>query len=270
MVVVTRCCGGGWIFVVVDTGSVSWCGQTARRDLPSSHARLSLTRAVWPPTALQGVHGQPLRLHGPLLGKPANTLVELVVRAVHSPVGHGLRVVTSVGHHLHHSADVNGSIGGPERVDHADPSCIGLAGAHSLEACGATGEVGRVWRVGDVLVAGALVVAVALQKNAPRRRRRCPRPAWSSLACPEAPHVRDKRSRVRRLLEEAGRPHARGLPVLALALLRDFHGVVQGLDGELQIAVHRMPLFGAPGLRYIEFVDEDMATFVFGEGRTEP
>ena len=28
MVVVTRCCGGGWIFAVGDTGSVSWCGET--------------------------------------------------------------------------------------------------------------------------------------------------------------------------------------------------------------------------------------------------
>ena len=105
-------------------------------------------------------------------------------------------------------------------------------------------------------------------KNAPRRRRRCPRSARSSLAGPEAPHVRDKRSRVRRLLEEAGRPHSRGLPVLALALLRDLHGVVQGLD-EPQIAVHGVPLFGAPGLRYIEFVGGDTAIFVFGEGRTE-
>ena len=56
---------------------------------------------------------------------------------------------------------------------------------------------------------------------------------------------------------------------MALALLRDFHGVVQGLDGEPQIAVHGVPLFGAPGPRYIEFVGGDMAIFVFGEGRTE-
>ena len=57
---------------------------------------------------------------------------------------------------------------------------------------------------------------------------------------------------------------------MALALLRDFHGVVQGLDGEPQIAVHGVPLFGAPGLRNIEFVGGEMAIFVFGEGRTEP
>ncbi len=49
MVVATRCCGGGWIFAVVDTGSVPQCGETARNDLPASHAGLSLTRAVWPP-----------------------------------------------------------------------------------------------------------------------------------------------------------------------------------------------------------------------------
>jgi hypothetical protein len=39
---------------------------------------------------------------------------------------------------------------------------------------------------------------------------------------------------------------------------------------EPQIAVHGVPLFGAPGPRHNEFVCGEMAIFVFGEGRTEP
>lgn len=71
--------------------------------------------------------------------------------------------VTSVGHHLHHPADVIGTVGGPERVDRADPSYIGLVGVHP-DPRGATSDVGRVWRVGDVIIAGVLMVAVALQE----------------------------------------------------------------------------------------------------------
>ncbi len=50
-------------------------------------------------------------------------------------------------------------------MDRADPSYIGLVGAHPPDSRGATSDVKRVWRVGDVLVAGALMVVVAaLQK----------------------------------------------------------------------------------------------------------
>ncbi len=49
-------------------------------------------------------------------------------------------------------------------MDRADPSYIGLVGVHP-DPRGATSDVGRVWRVGDVIIAGVLMVAVAaLQK----------------------------------------------------------------------------------------------------------
>ena len=48
-------------------------------------------------------------------------------------------------------------------MDRADPSYIGLVGVHP-DPRGATSDVGRVWRVGDVIIAGVLMVAVALQE----------------------------------------------------------------------------------------------------------
>ena len=92
--------------------------------------------------------------------RPSSSLLERSVR----PQTVACAWVTGVGHHLQHPADVIGSSAGPERVDRADPSCIGLVGAHPPDPRGATGDVGRVWRAGDVLVAGVLVVAVAPQR----------------------------------------------------------------------------------------------------------
>lgn len=55
-------------------------------------------------------------------------------------------------------------------MDRADPSYFGLVGAHPPDPRGATSDVGRVWRVGDVIVAGVLVVAVAVAALQKMRR----------------------------------------------------------------------------------------------------
>jgi len=155
-------------------------------------------------------------------------------------------------------------------VDRADPSCTGLVGAHPPDPCGATSDVGRVWRVGDVLVAGVLVVAVALQKmrhaageDAPGRLGlRLPVPKHPMYATSAA--VYDAFSRKPAVPTLVGCPPWRSR--CSVTLTGWSKASMANPKSRYTGCRSSVPL----GLRHTEFVCGEMAIFVLGEGKTEP